>query len=95
MSDYTLTVSQVIDPSTSASEPSTFLEKLHGFMGVNGMYDFRDGSQRGLTGTSVIIARWEPAKHTWIADRVIGKKPSGSLRKRSRWIHLIRFPFRS
>src|SRR3954465_13769401 len=32
MSDYTLTVSQVIDPSTSAPERGTFLEKLHGWV---------------------------------------------------------------
>jgi cytochrome c oxidase subunit I len=32
MSDYPLPVSHVIDPSTSASEGSTFLEKLHGWV---------------------------------------------------------------
>ncbi|MEA2959708.1 MAG: cytochrome c oxidase subunit, partial [Alphaproteobacteria bacterium] len=32
MSDYALPVSQVIDPSTSASERGTFLEKLHGWV---------------------------------------------------------------
>jgi cytochrome c oxidase subunit 1 len=32
MSLYTLPVSQVIDPSISASEPGTFLEKLHGWV---------------------------------------------------------------
>ena len=32
MSDYPLPISQVIDPSTSASERGTFLEKLHGWV---------------------------------------------------------------
>jgi cytochrome c oxidase subunit I len=32
MSDYPLPVSQVVDPSTSASEQGTFLEKLHGWV---------------------------------------------------------------
>jgi cytochrome c oxidase subunit 1 len=32
MSDYPLPVSQVIDPSTSASERGTFIEKLHGWV---------------------------------------------------------------
>src|ERR1700676_2349241 len=32
MSDYTLPVSQVIDPSTSASERDTFLERFHGWV---------------------------------------------------------------
>jgi cytochrome c oxidase subunit 1 len=32
MSDYTLSISQVIDPSTSAAERGTFLEKLHGWV---------------------------------------------------------------
>jgi cytochrome c oxidase subunit 1 len=32
MSDYPLPVSHVVDPSTSASERSTLLEKLHGWV---------------------------------------------------------------
>src|ERR1700740_3376653 len=32
MSDYSLPVGQVIDPSTSASERSTLLERLHGWV---------------------------------------------------------------
>ena len=32
MSDYPLPIGQVIDPTTSASERDTFLEKLHGWV---------------------------------------------------------------
>jgi hypothetical protein len=32
MSDYPLPISQVIDPSTTASERGTFLERLHGWV---------------------------------------------------------------
>lgn len=64
-----------LGPSASAVQVRDYIEKLHGYMGVNGMYDFRDGSQRGLTGSSVIMARWEPAKHTWIAVSGPGGTP--------------------
>lgn len=36
-----------------------YLEGLHGFAGVNGIMDFRDGSQRGVGPGGSVIVRWD------------------------------------
>lgn len=42
-----------------------YIENLHGFAGINGIYDFRDGSQRGLTANTAIILHWDAEKQQW------------------------------
>lgn len=42
-------------------------EQLHGFAGINGRFDFRDGNQRGLTLDSAIVVRWDGPKKQWVA----------------------------
>jgi branched-chain amino acid transport system substrate-binding protein len=43
-----------------------YIETLHGFAGVNGIYDFRDGNQRGISTSAVVVDRWDPAKQTFV-----------------------------
>lgn len=50
-------------------------EKLSGVTGVNGPYDFRDGSQRGLGLSSVLLARWDKEHHAFVAASEPGGKP--------------------
>jgi hypothetical protein len=52
-----------------------FLAGLHGFSGANGTYDFRDGSQRGLTEKNGIMVRWDAGRDTWVAISKFGGAP--------------------
>jgi branched-chain amino acid transport system substrate-binding protein len=52
-----------------------YLSDLHGFSGANGTYDFRDGSQRGLTEKNGIMVRWDAGRDTWVAISKFGGAP--------------------
>jgi branched-chain amino acid transport system substrate-binding protein len=53
-------------------EYKQYLENLHGFYGASGVYDFRDGSQRGLDGRSDIVLRYDKDKGQFVAVARIG-----------------------
>jgi hypothetical protein len=44
----------------SRSTRSNYIENLHDFPGITGVYDFRDGSQRGLTYKDAVMIQWQP-----------------------------------
>ena len=52
-----------------------YISGLHGFAGANGDYDFRDGSQRGLTEQNAIMVRWDAPQDTWVAISKFGGLP--------------------
>jgi branched-chain amino acid transport system substrate-binding protein len=52
-----------------------YLLNLHGLSGANGPYDFRDGSQRGLTEKNGIMVRWDAPQDTWVAISKFGGVP--------------------
>jgi branched-chain amino acid transport system substrate-binding protein len=52
----------------------TYIETLHGWVGINGLYDFRDGSQRGLAENTAIIIRWNAQNGTFTGM----SKPGGA-----------------
>ena len=52
-----------------------YIATLHGYAGINGIMDFRDGQQRGLTSSAALVVRWNTAKH----DFVPASKPGGYL----------------
>jgi branched-chain amino acid transport system substrate-binding protein len=54
-----------------------YIESLHEYPASDGYYDFRDGSQRGIGLSSIVICRWDPAKKTWVAASEPGGKPFG------------------
>jgi branched-chain amino acid transport system substrate-binding protein len=60
-------------PNASAQQIHAYIESLHSFAGVNGIYDFRDGSQRGISSSAVVIDRWDVGKQTF----VVVSKPGG------------------
>jgi branched-chain amino acid transport system substrate-binding protein len=64
-----------LGPNASARALHDYLEHLHGFVGVNGSYDFRDGSQRGLGASSVLLVRWDREHHAFVAASEPGGKP--------------------
>jgi branched-chain amino acid transport system substrate-binding protein len=61
--------------NASASDIKAYLSQLHGFAGANGVYDFRDGSQRGLTESNGIMVRWDAGRDTWVAISKFGGAP--------------------
>jgi branched-chain amino acid transport system substrate-binding protein len=61
----------------TAAEPAQihqYIENLHDFAGVNGIYDFRRGDQRGLDPATSVVVRWN--KET--AKFVTVSKPGGA-----------------
>jgi branched-chain amino acid transport system substrate-binding protein len=61
--------------NASAAQIHDYIEQVHGFAGIHGIYDFRDGMQHGLTRSAGIVARWSPEKNDWIAVTHPGGKP--------------------
>lgn len=57
-----------------------YIESLHGFAGTDGIFDYRDGSQRGIGLSGVVIARWEAARKTWATVSEPGGKPIAQAR---------------
>jgi branched-chain amino acid transport system substrate-binding protein len=51
-----------------------YIDGLHSWTGINGIYDFRDGSQRGLTANAAIIIRWNASNATFAGV----SKPGGA-----------------
>jgi branched-chain amino acid transport system substrate-binding protein len=51
-----------------------YIESSHSFAGINGLYDFRDGSQRGLAENTAIVVRWNAATATMSG----ASKPGGA-----------------
>jgi branched-chain amino acid transport system substrate-binding protein len=60
----------------TAQQIHTYIEGLHSFAGVNGIYDFRDGSQRGISSGAVVVDRWDVTKQTFI----VVSKPGGAMK---------------
>jgi len=52
-----------------------YIANLHGFVGVNGAYDFRHGDQRGLDPATSIVVRWDRAADKFVAISRPGGKP--------------------
>jgi branched-chain amino acid transport system substrate-binding protein len=66
---------------TTAKALLDYIENLHGFAGTNGIYDFRDGGQRGQGLNTIVIEQWNPAKQ----DVYTVSEPGGNpLAKRAR-----------
>jgi branched-chain amino acid transport system substrate-binding protein len=56
-----------LGPATTAEQMHAYLEDLHSYAGINSIYDFRDGSQRGAGVDALTMQRWERAKNDWVA----------------------------
>jgi hypothetical protein len=61
--------------NATAEQLHAYIEQLHGYAGINGVYDFRDGLQHGLTPTAGVVARWFADKNDWIAVSHPGGTP--------------------
>ena len=43
-----------------------YILRLTSWVGINGVYDFASGDQRGLGDGAIVVAHWDPAKGTWL-----------------------------
>ena len=65
-----------LGPNATPQQYREYINTLHGFAGINGIYDFRDGSGHGIGQNGVIMTRWDPATH----DFTQSSKRSGYLK---------------
>jgi branched-chain amino acid transport system substrate-binding protein len=54
-----------VGPDATPDAVRAYLEGLHGWAGINGLYDFRDGSQRGLAENTAIVIHWNGSNATF------------------------------
>jgi branched-chain amino acid transport system substrate-binding protein len=64
-----------VGPDATAAQLREYIESLHGYTGITGTYDFRDGSQRGLGVDSALIMRWDPDKLDFVSVSKGGGTP--------------------
>ena len=50
----------------TAEQIRAYIANLHGFPGINGIMDFRDGQQRGYKDNAGLIVRWDAPKKEFI-----------------------------
>ena len=62
-------------PTMTATQLHDYMENLHGFAGINGILDFRDGRQRGLGLNATLIVRWDGAQNDWVPVSEPGGNP--------------------
>jgi branched-chain amino acid transport system substrate-binding protein len=66
---------QHLGTDASAEQIRTYLTSLHGFVGINGLYDFRSGDMRGLGAGAAVVFRWDAQKRTWVEVSEPGGAP--------------------
>lgn len=64
-----------LGPSATAAQIHSYIEGLRNYAGINGLYDFRGGNQRGLGANSIVISRWDNTAHEFVTV----SKPGGGL----------------
>ncbi len=64
-----------IGPAATPEQLRNYLETVHGYQGITGTYDFRDGSQRGLGPENLLIMRWDPDKSDFVSVSKMGGAP--------------------
>jgi branched-chain amino acid transport system substrate-binding protein len=70
-----ITALRKLPPGADAEQVHNYLESLSGYAGINGLYDFRDGSQRGQTVSNTVIVQWDAAKKRVVTVSEYGGKP--------------------
>ena len=54
-----------LGPDASAQQIRDYILQLHGYIGVDGVYDFSNVDQRGISDKTGAMARWDAQKNTW------------------------------
>jgi branched-chain amino acid transport system substrate-binding protein len=66
---------RALPPGATAQQLRDYIASLHGYAGVNGLYDFRSGDQHGLTDSAVVVARWDKQRKAMVAASQAGGTP--------------------
>jgi len=66
---------KTLGPDATADQLRAYIAGLHSWVGINGVYDFRDGSQRGIGVNTCVIDRWDAPR----AQIVAASRPGGLL----------------
>jgi len=66
---------QHVGPNPTADQVRRYIEQRHGLPGAAATFDFRDGSQRGITATTIVVGRWNPVAKTFVAASGPGGRP--------------------
>jgi branched-chain amino acid transport system substrate-binding protein len=53
-------------PNPTAEQLRAYIASLHGFAGINGIMDFRDGQQRGYKDNAGLIVQWDAPSKTFV-----------------------------
>jgi branched-chain amino acid transport system substrate-binding protein len=64
-----------LGPKAKAEQLRDYLVNLKGVPSIDGILDFPASPQRGLGLQDVVVTRWDPAKHTWVAVSQPGGQP--------------------
>jgi branched-chain amino acid transport system substrate-binding protein len=67
-----------LGPNATAEQLRDYINGLHGFPGVAGMYDFRIGDQHGLDQTAEVVIRYDPASAT--GQKIVSQQGGAPLR---------------
>ena len=65
-----------LGPSATSDQVRAYLERSHGFAGINGLYDFRDNLNRGIGENNAMMTKWNPVTEGFIAV----SKPGGHIK---------------
>lgn len=66
---------QKLGADASPADLRAYISSLHDFYGAAGQYDLRDGSQRGATGKTEIIVRFDPVSQIFTSVSRVGGAP--------------------
>jgi branched-chain amino acid transport system substrate-binding protein len=61
-----VTALRALGPDANATQIRDYILHLHGWVGVDGVYDFAAGDQRGIGENSAAVARWDAKRDTWV-----------------------------
>ncbi len=56
-----------VGPDATSDQIRQYILSLHNWTGIGGIYDFTNGTQRGLSERDVVVMRWDTAKDWWTA----------------------------
>jgi hypothetical protein len=71
---------RAIGPNATPTQIRDYILNLHSWAGINGIYDYRDGSQSGIGANAANVQRWDRQS----GDFVSVSRPAGYLDKASR-----------
>jgi branched-chain amino acid transport system substrate-binding protein len=65
-----------VGPGGTPEQAREYLANLHDWAGVNGVYDFRGGKQRGVGINAIAVVRWDPDRNQFVAVSNPGGVPN-------------------